>query len=361
MHTSFQAGVCLVTLALFSGTNAVLAAPRVPASQETVRISVLSLFHPKQLRLWAAENSAMELDMGDRDGHLSGSAKAVIASQDNRIQVRVGLENEWIPAKVLRTKSRDGAVDFWLEVPGKIRRRYRGGLEIHSDGHTLEAVVTMPLETAVGSIVDAESPPQAPLEAMKAQAVATRSFLVARQTGHRAAGFDFCDTTHCQFLRSPPAADRLAAAAARATAGLILTFRDVSEAQERPLPAMYARSCGGRTRALREIGVRSVNGYPYYAVICEYCTRHPEIAKPSLERRHLATEGERLAWNRIHGWGSVPSLTGRGTGHGVGLCQLGAAAMARHGASFTEILRHYYPNTMLTRRGISGEPPFPLH
>jgi stage II sporulation protein D len=35
-------------------------------------------------------------------------------------------------------------------------------------------------------------------------------------------------------------------------------------------------------------------------------------------------------------------ITGRGWGHGVGLCQLGAAGMARAGASFDEILRHYY-------------------
>jgi len=41
-------------------------------------------------------------------------------------------------------------------------------------------------------------------------------------------------------------------------------------------------------------------------------------------------------------------IAGRGTGHGLGLCQLGAAAMARNGAGFPEILAHYYPNTRLT-------------
>jgi stage II sporulation protein D len=37
-------------------------------------------------------------------------------------------------------------------------------------------------------------------------------------------------------------------------------------------------------------------------------------------------------------------LEGMGVGHGIGLCQRGGADMARHGASFQQILEHYYPN-----------------
>jgi SpoIID/LytB domain protein len=40
-------------------------------------------------------------------------------------------------------------------------------------------------------------------------------------------------------------------------------------------------------------------------------------------------------------------VEGRGKGHGVGLCQLGAAWMARQGHSFQEILAFYYPNTVV--------------
>lgn len=38
---------------------------------------------------------------------------------------------------------------------------------------------------------------------------------------------------------------------------------------------------------------------------------------------------------------------GKGSGHGLGLCQQGASAMAHDGASFREILAHYFPNTTL--------------
>ena len=42
-------------------------------------------------------------------------------------------------------------------------------------------------------------------------------------------------------------------------------------------------------------------------------------------------------------------LDGRGWGHGVGLCQIGAAVMASQGYAYRDILLHYYPGTQLSR------------
>lgn len=186
------------------------------------------------------------------------------------------------------------ANDFVLRVPGKIERRYRGGLEVRATDGELLATVTMDLETAVASAVAAESPPGAPLEALKAQAVAARSFYVAGRGRHE--GFDFCDTTHCQFLRHPPDPESPAWRATVETRGLILQHHG------RSLAALYSADCGGRTDALAQ-----ADGYPYFEVVCP-------------------RKGPRR-------------------GHGLGLCQEGATVMARSGAGFQEILRHYYPNT----------------
>jgi len=43
-------------------------------------------------------------------------------------------------------------------------------------------------------------------------------------------------------------------------------------------------------------------------------------------------------------------VRGQGFGHGIGLCQTGALARASQGQSFQEILAHYYPGAVLTRR-----------
>ena len=197
----------------------------------------------------------------------------------------------------LATPFRLAANDFVLRVPGKIERRYRGGLEVRASGAELLATVTMDLETAVASAVAAESPPGASLEALKAQAVAARSFYVAGRGRHQ--GFDFCDTTHCQFLRHPPDPESPAWRATAETRGLILHH------DGRALAALYSADCGGRTDALTR-----AEGYPYFEVACP-------------------RKGERR-------------------GHGLGLCQEGAAVMARSGAGFQEILRHYYPNTRIS-------------
>jgi hypothetical protein len=345
-------------------------------SLRTVRIGVFSLFRPKELVLRPVAGSSLAVELGGYHLTLPREASSLIVHEiDGEVQLQRTPESEPAQGGALHAHALDLRVEnssrFWLEVPGKLRRQFIGTLEILAHGQTLEAVVTMPLETAVASVVQAESPSGARMEALKAQAVAARSFLVARQSAH--SGFDFCDTTHCQFLRPPLGQASPAAEATRATAELILTWRDEESAQDRPLPAMYARSCGGRSRTLREIGAPG-KGYPYYAVHCVYCSHHPEVwrrealspTSPDAGPDSTAeprTEKDRLSFNRIHGWGSIPSIagrsadsadnaggrwvTGRGVGHGVGLCQLGAADMARHGASFAQILAHYYPNTRL--------------
>jgi stage II sporulation protein D len=47
-------------------------------------------------------------------------------------------------------------------------------------------------------------------------------------------------------------------------------------------------------------------------------------------------------------------LRGRGFGHGVGLCQWGAQALAQRGYDYRGILAHYYPQSRLTRLGATS-------
>jgi stage II sporulation protein D len=229
-------------------------------------------------------------------------------------------------------------------------------LEVKAVAGVLVAVVRMDLETAVASVVQAESAPDTPLEALKAQAVASRSYFAAARGRHR--DFDMCDTTHCQFLREPPPTDSYASRAALATRGQVLAYR------EQTVAAMFTRSCGGRTRTPQEVGL-STHGYPYFAAVCDYCLRHPtrwerRVSPEDAAGLQQRGEASRLEVDRRLGWDAIPSnnftarsdaqgtvLEGSGEGHGIGLCQAGAKAMAQSGATFREILDHYYPNTAL--------------
>jgi stage II sporulation protein D len=207
----------------------------------------------------------------------------------------------------------------------------------------------MDRESAVASIVLAESPAQAPPTYLQAQAIVSRTFLVATRTEHT--GFDFCDTTHCQFLREFPSPNSPAVTATLETRSLRLTY------QGQVFPAMYSRSCGGHTHTLADLGLPTAI-YPYYSVVCELCLRQPERwHRPSNAFPELPhTERVRLAFDRIHGWSAIPSaafertsggIEGVGIGHGIGLCQRGAAALATQSSDYRNLLAHFYPNTVV--------------
>ena len=328
---------------------------------QDVRIGVLGLFHPRQLTLQSAPAQALIVHAGTKNFVLersSGEDTAKITISGGDLMIHIGNQSVRTSTSASPAEATTALI-LCSAVPGKITRRYRGALEVKTVAGALVPVVQMDLETAVASVVQAESAPGTPLEALKAQAIATRSYFIAAHGRHR--GFDFCDTTHCQFLREPPSSDSDASRAALATRGLVLIYRDQAVA------AMFTRSCGGRTRTPQEVGLSS-HAYPYFPVACDYCQRHPSrwVRRVSpAEAGELRERGEasRLDVDRRLGWDAVPSnnftahsdargvvLEGSGEGHGIGLCQAGARAMAQAGATFREILEHYYPNTQLVNR-----------
>ncbi|MCI0403047.1 MAG: SpoIID/LytB domain-containing protein [Acidobacteria bacterium] len=348
-----SAGQAILTLFLL-GLILPLTPARTSPIDSTVRIGVFSLFHPVELELRPLSGAALTIVAGDDTLTLEGKEGATIRVAGYVVELRA--RGRTLRAATIRASSRNG--EFVLTVPGKLERRFRGGLEVTVANQALQSVVLMDLETAVASVVAAESPAGAVMEALKAQAVAARSYLVAARGRH--SGFDFCDTTHCQYLREAPARETPAAQASAATRGLVLRHAG------KVVPAHYSASCGGRTRTLAELGLPAAD-YPYYAVKCAYCRRHarewerrleeedalPLLAEETRERSRLEI-GRRLGWNAVPGnnfearrQGDQVVLLGRGLGHGLGLCQRGGAAMAAEGAGFSEILRHYYPNTNL--------------
>jgi peptidoglycan hydrolase-like amidase len=244
-----------------------------------------------------------------------------------------------------------------LQLPDGTRRRYRGSLEVSVSNGVLQAVVTTTLEDAVAAASAAEMP-SALAEARKAQEVAVRSYYTASAARHR--GFDFCDTTHCQFLKDT--------AGDVSTRGLVLSY------EGRPFGAMYFRNCGGQTRPAAAVGLQG-SGYPYFGVECDVCRRDPErwkIELPVAAAGELLTgkrdENVRLQLARQFGWNSLRSndysvervgehveVSGKGHGHGVGMCQRGAAAMAASGYDFTRILQHYYPRSAIQQRQMATD------
>ena len=363
--TRFSLACCLALLLLITA-NSIHLAPVAYArahgparADDAVSVSVLGLFHPREFVVTAPPGRAFILHAGEQSVVLENSGVSSATVRIDGSELIVSAEGQELRSTKVAVAGRGNeSADFTLEIPGKIQRQYHGTLEIRPASANLLSIVTLDLETAVASVVAAESAPDTPLEALKAQAVAARSYFVAGQGRHR--DFGFCDTTHCQFLRAAPPAGSRVVAAVEATRGLVLAYEAKSFAP------MYTRSCGGRTRTPAQVGLPAA-AYPYFPVDCQYCRRHPVRWTSSVPEHQAGSlrasdETSRLAMARRIGWSAVPSndfslakdgdrvlLTGVGNGHGIGLCQAGAGAMAESGAGFQEILLHYYPNSDIVR------------
>lgn len=273
----------------------------------------------------------------------------------------------------------------------------------------LRVEALLDLENYVSGVVSAElalwSAPPAQLEA---QAVAARSYALAR-LAERADGPFVWDGVEDQAYRGqfePDAASAKRGLEARLESAIERTRGQVLWAGGGVLPARYHARCGGRTSTVEavfgkpgpghapaacptcsaDLDPESGNSWRFTASRAELdgLARRLGLGSPLIEVRPIGTDrGGRwlsaqitgpqgskridanqlrreLGWDRLRSaWieGLWPSsgrpaaggieFSGRGHGHGVGLCQVGARGLAERGWSATQILAHYYPTARL--------------
>ena len=353
-----------------------LAAPGVARAVEVVRISVAQGLGEVEL---AADGLAAEpLREGAEPRGASGG------------RARVRLEGDRL---LLDGKPVDGA-GVLFRAPGKIRcagRELSGEVEVRRSASGLAVIDVLPLESYVAAVIGAEMPPSFPPEALKAQAVAARTFAVGKKLDARDQGLDFDlgSTVLDQVYPGVGKGDPRTRAAAEATAGEILV-KDL-----RPIEAYFHAACGGHTEKGADALGRDLPYLP--SVRCDRCQGSPawrwklqvttaEMGKvaglPGPATRvtvvrttstgraaRIAVEGggsrvvlDGVEFRRRLGYDRLPSLAftvhaerggfrldGQGKGHGAGLCQWGAAGRARAGEDYRSILARYYPGAELTR------------
>ena len=153
-----------------------------------------------------------------------------------------------------------------LEVGGMA---YRGEIEVRGTSRDLITVINeLPMELYLLGVVPKELAPDPfpELEALKAQAIAARTYIVRNLDQFEAEGFDICATDFCQVYRGMDTEHPMATEAVEETRGMIATF------QGEPINALYSSTCGGRTENAENVFGQAV---PYLvSTLCEY--RHPE-------------------------------------------------------------------------------------
>jgi stage II sporulation protein D len=161
-----------------------------------------------------------------------------------------------------------------IQPPGNARlqfndRSYRGILEVFGNPrNTLTLVNELPLEEYLLGVVPNELSPTTfgQIEALKAQAVAARTYIVKNMGQSRAEGYDICDTDACQVYFGAGTEDPLSSRAVTETRGVVATYNG------QPINALYSSTCGGRTESSENIFTEK---FPYLvSVMCVY--KHPE-------------------------------------------------------------------------------------
>ena len=143
--------------------------------------------------------------------------------------------------RILMPTNKAGAL---LKVDGK---SYHGAVCLKMDAQGITVINEVSLEEYLYGVVAAEMSPAWPAEALKAQAVAARTFALYNRSKHAGDGFDSCATTHCQVYNG--AADEAASVrnAVDATKGEVLYY------QGQPIYAAFHASSGGMTENSEDV------------------------------------------------------------------------------------------------------------
>ncbi len=278
-----------------------------------------------------------------------------------------------------------------LEADGSFLRvngnRYRGAIRLQAQGDQIQVVNILDMESYLRGVVPSEMSALWPMEALKAQAVAARSYTLVSLDPQ--ADYDLCATVDCQVYRGVEVEHPRTDSAVAATAGVVVTYGGAAAR------TYYHADSGGMIASSQEVWGSAV---PYLVARADAVTTTPHrswqsrldaavvgasmdaaglgvgtvqglrVVRLSESGRVLELEVTGTAGSRVvrgaqltsmaRGWGlkstrfSVQgglTVRGDGWGHGVGMSQYGARALAQAGYDFGRILAYFYPSTSLTQ------------
>lgn len=265
-------------------------------------------------------------------------------------------------------------------------RWYRGRTRLVATGKGIIAVNHVDLDQYLYSVLGAEMSPTWPLEALKAQAVAARTYALYKKATGGTDTYDVGDTTKWQVYKGVESEAQSTQEASNATAGEVMTYSG------KVILAVFHSASGGHTENVEDIW--SGDSLAYLRGVPDY-----DLGAPVYQWTKTFSAGE--IGRRIGGVGAVTSMTperttpngriitmlvrgsagskrvsgpdlrkvlqlrstlfsasksggsfqinGRGFGHGLGMSQWGAHNLAQQGTNYQQILSHYYQNATLSR------------
>lgn len=282
------------------------------------------------------------------------------------------------------------ANSFWVEPEnnGYVfigNHWYRGRVLVTPSSNGVTAINYVDMEDYLYSVVGGEMPASWPLEALKAQAIAARSYVLYHRQRNRNPNYDIGNTTAWQVYDGVEDEAANTHAAVEATRDQVLTYNG------QIIEAVFHSSSGGHTENVEDVWskplpyLRGVQDYDAGAPVYQWTQafslddfehRIPGVGRlqeavprqitPRGRVREIVLQGDRGSrvmrgtdFRRALGLrstlfaitvaGDTVNITGRGFGHGIGMSQWGAHNMALQGYSYEQILGHYYQGAQLSQ------------
>ncbi len=277
------------------------------------------------------------------------------------------------------------------------KRKYRGDISVLKDeAGKLCVVNTLDLESYIKGVLYHEISHKWPMDAIKAQAVAVRTYAMYQKEIMKNKNYDVTADTSSQVYGGYTAETSKTNRAVNFTRGEVLLYRN------KIFPAYFHATCGGITENAAElwnIDIEPLRG----SRVCGFCRESPhyfwksrmeltavrkkvgalytlkgDLANISVSSRNPSGRIRSLELRDSNKKSVVISakdfraalgpdvlrstnfsiilenpyvvFAGKGWGHGVGLCQWGAFGMSKKGYSYTEILEFYYPGAKIVRQ-----------
>lgn len=309
----------------------------------------------------------------------------VIIKYDGKLVVKKRNEESNICDSVIFSgKSGNDAFSLRINGNSPLKQFYSGDLKCFPDFGTLLLINISDIEKYITGVVLAEGGTGHGIEFFKAQAIIARTYMYKYFTRHLEDKYNVCDDIHCQAFNGL-SSDSLLNRAVFETRGLVIL-----DSGNTLITAAFHSNCGGETTSSGDVWL-SGNNY-LKNVTDPYCTssRNATWSKsfskdawisymskigytgPVLDPSVFNFEQKSRLSNYRSGSFSVPLKTiradlnlrstffsvtvdgdsvilrGKGYGHGVGLCQEGAMAMALKGYRYKDIINFYYTRVTIS-------------
>jgi len=338
-----------------------------------------TMMSPRVYRLMADGNS-LELDENAFNFRFKLQNDSIVISQGNK--------NLGTYAYV-KFYTEDPLNEFKIKLilPERKIRTYQGNISATVVDGGIRLVNEILLDNYIAGVTEAEAGSRSSLEFYKVQAILARTFALAHINKHAEEGFSLCDQVHCQAYFGKPRELRIFSAI-EATKNKVVVDENLNL-----IVAAFHSNSGGQTANSEDVWgskttyLRSVNDsfsiampnarwerkmltedwLSYLKLKHNYPVDDPGAKEAALNFRQddrkiflegnefkVPLKGVRQDLQLKSTFFSIRPLsrdsiifTGKGYGHGLGMCQEGAMCMGKRGYSYEQILNFYYQNIML--------------